>query len=378
MINTVTVFGTRPEAIKLAPLLDEFAGRKEIQSCLCSTGQHLEMLEGALRIFELSIDHDLGLMEESQSLSGLTTRALTGIDKILTTENPDLVIVQGDTTTAFVGALAGFYHQIPVGHVEAGLRSGDKSNPFPEEINRRLTDSLSDLQFAPTRQSKENLVEEGFPGDLIFVTGNTVIDALLRIRNSIREGTMEPDFPIDTLPFDRGDRRLILVTAHRRESLDGGIKEICLALKRLAETFPDVEIVFPVHLNPRVQETVYDILNNQARIHLFEPVNYLTFVGLMEKSTLIVTDSGGIQEEAPALGVPVLVAREKTERPEAVEAGTAKVVGTGSERIVEEATKLLTNKTLYEKMANSVNPFGQGDASKKIVDRIVEYFHKPS
>lgn len=374
MINILTIFGTRPEAIKLAPLVEEFTKREEFNSQLCSTGQHLEMLEGALRIFELSVDHDLELMEESQTLSGLTARVLTGIDQVLASLTPDLIVVQGDTTTAFVGALTGFYHQISVGHVEAGLRSGDKTNPFPEEINRRLTDSLSDLYFAPTNQSKENLLNEGFPNDLISITGNTVIDALLRITESISGGVMQPSFPVDPSPFDRGEKRLILVTAHRRESLDGGIKDVCLALKQLAGNFPDVEIVFPVHLNPRVQETVYDILEDQERIHLIEPADYLTFVGLMEKSTLIITDSGGIQEEAPALGVPVLVAREKTERPEAIEAGTAKLVGTDSERIVEEAGKLLEDEACYREMANTANPFGQGDASKKIANEIIKYF----
>lgn len=374
MINILTIFGTRPEAIKLAPLVEEFTKREEFNSQLCSTGQHLEMLEGALRIFDLSVDHDLELMKESQTLSGLTARVLTGIDQILTSSTPDMVVVQGDTTTAFVGALTGFYHQIPVGHVEAGLRSGDKANPFPEEINRRLTDSLSDLYFAPTKQSKENLLKERFPKNLISVTGNTVIDALLRITESIRKGSMQPTYPVDPSPFERGEKRLILVTAHRRESLDGGIKEVCLGLKQVAGKFPDVEIVFPVHLNPRVQETVYDILEDQERIHLTEPADYLTFVGLMEKSTLIITDSGGIQEEAPALGVPVLVAREKTERPEAIKAGTAKLVGTDSERIVEETGRLLEDKDCYQEMANTANPFGQGDASKKISNEIIKYF----
>ncbi len=374
MINTLTVFGTRPEAIKLAPLLDEFSSRDEFNSLVCSTGQHLEMLEGPLRVFDINVDYDLGLMEESQSLSGLTSRAINGLDGTLQSTQPDLVVVQGDTTTAFVGALTSFYHRIPVGHVEAGLRSGDKADPFPEEINRRLTDSLSDLHFAPTERSRENLIQEGFSSGSVSVTGNTVIDALQGITDSIQKGDLEPDYPFSTSAYERGEKRLILVTAHRRESLEGGIERICRGLKRIVEEFPDVEVVFPVHLNPKVRESVESILSETKRVHLIEPVDYLTFVGLMSKSFLIITDSGGIQEEGPALGLPVLVARERTERPEAVEAGTAKLVGTDQDKIFEEAGKLLEDRDYYENMAKAANPFGQGDASEKITNRISQYF----
>lgn len=375
MIKTLTVCGTRPEAIKLAPLLNELDGREEIQSVFCSSGQHREMLTGALEVFDLSVDYNLELMEESQSLSGLTARAVTGISRTIEAENPDMVLVQGDTTTAFVGALAGFYHRTAVGHVEAGLRSGDKTNPFPEEINRRLADSLSDLLFAPTEGAKSNLVQENFPNESITVTGNTVIDALLRIEKSIEQGEVQPTFPLDVTRFEGNDRKLLLVTVHRRESLDGGITRVARAIKQITERFPELEVVFPVHLNPKVQEAVHGILEDAERVNLVEPVDYLAFVGLMRVADLIITDSGGIQEEAPTLGVPVLVAREKTERPEAIEAGTARLVGTNTERIVSEASKLLGDGTSYEKMAKQANPFGEGCASNRIVDEILDYLN---
>ncbi|MCF7875569.1 UDP-N-acetylglucosamine 2-epimerase (non-hydrolyzing) [Candidatus Bipolaricaulota bacterium] len=374
MIKTLTVLGTRPEAIKLAPLLKELSSRKEFKSRLCSSGQHLEMLDGALGVFDLSVHHDLGLMRESQSLSGLTSRAMTGISCVVEKEDPDMVLVQGDTTTAFVGALAAFYQEIPVGHVEAGLRSGDKSNPFPEEINRRLADNLSDLYFAPTENSRKNLIEEGYPKNSVYVTGNTVIDALIRIENSIKKGEVQPEYPIDTTKFREKNKKLVLVTAHRRESQDGGITRISRALKRLSNEHSDLEVVFPVHLNPKVRQAVQKTLGEAENVKLVEPVDYLTFVGLMRVSHLIITDSGGIQEEAPTLGVPVLVARDNTERPEAIEAGTAIIVGTDTERIVREANKLLTDEELYEKFASRVNPFGEGDAAKKIAEGILNYF----
>ena len=374
MIKVLTVFGTRPEAIKLAPLIEEMSGKKEIRPVLCSSGQHDEMLKEVLEVFDISVDYDLGLMEESQRLSGLTARAITGITETIETENPDLVLVQGDTTTAFVGSLAAFYNRVHVGHVEAGLRSGDRANPFPEELNRRLADSLSDLMFAPTEGAKSNLLSENFPEKSIFVTGNTVVDALLKIEDSIEKGEVDPDYPIDTGKFDGSRNKLLLVTTHRRESLDGGIARIARAVQQLSDKFSELEVVFPVHLNPKVRETVYDILAGRQRINLVEPVDYMTFIGLMRLSDLIITDSGGIQEEAPSFGVPVLVAREKTERPEAVEAGTAKLVGTEIERIVSETTKLLTDGAAYEGMAKRINPFGAGDASKKIVKVILDRF----
>ncbi|MBS3787291.1 UDP-N-acetylglucosamine 2-epimerase (non-hydrolyzing) [Candidatus Bipolaricaulota bacterium] len=374
MINTLTVCGTRPEAIKLAPLVNELEGRKNIHSVLCSSGQHRELLTGALEVFDLTVDYNLELMEESQSLSGLTARAVTGISQTIELEKPDLVLVQGDTTTAFVGALSGFYHRTTVGHVEAGLRSGDKTNPFPEEINRRLADSLSDLLFAPTEGAKSNLLDENFSNESIFVTGNTVIDSLIRIDNSIELGEVQPTYPLDVTRFEGNEKKLLLVTAHRRESQGGGITRIARAISRIIERFPELEVVFPVHLNPKVQKAVQKILQDRERINLLEPVDYLTFVGLMRLADLIITDSGGIQEEAPSLGVPVLVARDKTERPEAIEAGTAILVGTDIERIVSEASKLLTDRASYEKMAKKTNPFGQGDASERIVDEILKNF----
>jgi len=374
MIKTFTVFGTRPEAIKLAQLIDELSAREEFDSETCSTGQHLEMLEGVIDVFDFSVDYDLGLMKESQSLSGLTSRAIDGLSETLHSADPDLVIVQGDTTSAFVGALTGFYHRIPVAHVESGLRSGNRTDPFPEEINRQLADSLSDLHFAPTEDSRRNLLEEGYSDDTISVTGNTVIDALKKITESIRHGSLNPNFPIEVSGFEDKNKKLILVTAHRRESLEGGIREICLGLSRIVREFPKVEIVFPVHLNPKVQETVHEVLGGTSRIHLIEPADYLTFVGLMEKSSLIITDSGGIQEEAPALGVPVLVARDRTERPEAIQAGTAKLVGTDAEKIFTEAKQLIEDVEYYDSMAKATNPFGQGEASQKIIKEIKEYF----
>ncbi|MEF8836358.1 MAG: UDP-N-acetylglucosamine 2-epimerase (non-hydrolyzing) [Candidatus Bipolaricaulota bacterium] len=375
MIKTLTVCGTRPEAIKLAPLLNELGGRKEIQSVLCSSGQHREMLTGALEVFDLTVDYNLELMEDSQTLSGLTARAVTGISQTIESEDPDLVLVQGDTTTAFVGALTGFYHRTAVGHVEAGLRSGDRANPFPEEINRRLADSLSDLLFAPTERAKANLLREDFTEESISVTGNTVIDALVKIESSIEKGEVQPTFPVDVTGFDGDERKLLLVTAHRRESLDGGITRIARAIKQITERFPELEVVFPVHLNPKVQEAVYKILEDEERVNLVEPVDYLTFVGLMRIADLIITDSGGIQEEAPSFGVPVLIAREKTERPEAVEVGTAKLVGTDTEKIVSEATRLLSDGDNYQKMVKQVNPFGKGNASKKIVEKVLDYLN---
>ncbi|MBS3735603.1 UDP-N-acetylglucosamine 2-epimerase (non-hydrolyzing) [Candidatus Bipolaricaulota bacterium] len=375
MIKTLTVCGTRPEAIKLAPLLNELGGRKEIQSVLCSSGQHREMLTGALEVFDLTVDYNLELMEDSQTLSGLTARAVTGISQTIESEDPDLVLVQGDTTTAFVGALTGFYHRTAVGHVEAGLRSGDRANPFPEEINRRLADSLSDLLFAPTERAKANLLREDFTEESISVTGNTVIDALVKIESSIEKGEVQPTFPVDVTGFDGDERKLLLVTAHRRESLDGGITRIARAIKQITERFPELEVVFPVHLNPKVQEAVYKILEDEERVNLVEPVDYLTFVGLMRIADLIITDSGGIQEEAPSFGVPVLIAREKTERPEAVEVGTAKLVGTDTDKIVSEATRLLSDGDNYQKMVKQVNPFGKGNASKKIVEKILDYLN---
>jgi len=284
------------------------------------------------------------------------------------------VLVQGDTTTAFVGALVGFYHKIPVAHVEAGLRSGDKKNPFPEELNRRLADTLSDLHFAPTEGSKVNLIREGFPPESIAVTGNTVIDSLMHTVKSIRQGNLTLDISDEILDMRNQPNKLLLVTLHRRESFDTGIANICNALKDLTEIHRNLVIVFPVHLNPKVRETVYNILRGLDQVRLLEPLNYVNFVGLMMKADLIITDSGGIQEEAPSLGIPVLVARDKTERPEAIESGTARLIGTSTNSIIEKTNLLLENEKVYQEMATKVNPFGSGNAAKRIVDEIERHF----
>ncbi len=374
MIKTLTVFGTRPEAIKLAPVIEEFSSRSTVKSVVCSTGQHLEMLEGALKALDVSVNYDLGLMKESQTLSGLTGRLLTALSPVIQQESPDIVLVQGDTTTAFVGALVGFYHKIPVAHVEAGLRSGDKKNPFPEELNRRLADTLSDLHFAPTEGSKVNLIREGFPPESIAVTGNTVIDSLMHTVKSIRQGNLTLDISDEILDMRNQPNKLLLVTLHRRESFDTGIANICNALKDLTEIHRNLVIVFPVHLNPKVRETVYNILRGLDQVRLLEPLNYVNFVGLMMKADLIITDSGGIQEEAPSLGIPVLVARDKTERPEAIESGTARLIGTSTNSIIEKTNLLLENEKVYQEMATKVNPFGSGNAAKRIVDEIERHF----
>jgi len=374
MIKTLTVFGTRPEAIKLAPVIEEFSSRSTVKSVVCSTGQHLEMLEGALKALDVSVNYDLGLMKESQTLSGLTGRLLTALSPVIQQESPDIVLVQGDTTTAFVGALVGFYHKIPVAHVEAGLRSGDKKNPFPEELNRRLADTLSDLHFAPTEGSKVNLIREGFPPESIAVTGNTVIDSLMYTVKSIRQGNLTLDISDEILDMRNQPNKLLLVTLHRRESFDTGIANICNALKDLTEIHRNLVIVFPVHLNPKVRETVYNILRGLDQVRLLEPLNYVNFVGLMMKADLIITDSGGIQEEAPSLGIPVLVARDKTERPEAIESGTARLIGTSTNSIIEKTNLLLENEKVYQEMATKVNPFGSGNAAKRIVDEIERHF----
>lgn len=374
MIKTLTIFGTRPEAIKLAPVIEALSSRPSFKSVVCSTGQHLEMLQGVLEALDIPVDYDLGVMKESQTLSGLTSRLLTPLDSVIQQESPDIVLVQGDTTTAFAGALVGFYHKIPVGHVEAGLRSGDKKNPFPEELNRRLADTLSDLYFAPTEASKINLLNEGFSGESIKVTGNTVIDSLMNTAKSIERGDFALDLSNEILAPSNPSNKLLLVTLHRRESFDAGIANICNALRTLIKMHKNLRIVFPVHLNPKVRETVYDILQGLEQVRLLDPLNYVNFVGLMMKADLIITDSGGIQEEAPSLGIPVLVARDKTERPEAIESGTAKLVGTGTNTIVKETTRLLEDKSEYRKMATKVNPFGSGNAGELIVDEIEMWF----
>ena len=363
-MKILSVFGTRPEAIKLAPLLAEL-NKYNLTSIVCVTAQHREMLDQVLALFAIQPDYDLAIMQPNQSLAELTARALTNLDEVLRIEKPDWVLVQGDTTTAMVGALAAFYHQIKVGHVEAGLRSFDKYQPFPEEINRKIASSLSDLHFAPTEVSKQNLLREGVPETSIFITGNTVIDALLQVAEKPYDWDASP---LAAIPRDK---QIILVTAHRRENFGAPLQNICAALQTIAERFADVHIVYPVHLNPNVQSVVRASLGNLTNVTLLEPLEYLPLVQLMKQSHLVVTDSGGIQEEAPSLGKPVLVLREVTERPEGVAAGTVKLVGTDKDNIVREIERLLTDQTEYDRRARAVNPYGDGKASARIVTKLL-------
>ena len=362
-MKVITVFGTRPEAIKMIPVIKELE-KHQIDSKICVTAQHRSMLDQVLDFFGIQPDYDLNLMRDNQSLFDITINALGALERVLTQEKPNVVLVQGDTTTTFVGSLAAYYLKIKVGHIEAGLRTWDKFNPFPEENNRRLTDVLSDIHFAPTESAKENLLKEGIDESNIFVTGNTGIDTLLmtlerlkKIGDRVLNGK-----------FNFSDKKLILVTCHRRESFGSALENICTALKQIAEENEQVEIVYPVHLNPNVRGIVNKHLKGIDRIHLIEPLEYASFVWLMNKAYLILTDSGGVQEEAPSLGKPVLVLREKTERREAIEAGTAKLVGTQCESIFYETQKLLHDKDEYEKMAKVANPYGDGQASVRIVE----------
>ena len=360
------IFGTRPEAIKLAPVALALQEAPDLDAHICVTAQHRRMLDQVLDTFSLAPDADLDLMRPDQSLAGLTSRAVTAVDAYLEAQRPDLVLVQGDTTTVFCAALAAFYRGVPVGHVEAGLRTGDLGAPFPEEANRVLTTRLAALHFAPTETARDNLLRENVPDDRIHVTGNTVIDALhLALARARRAPPAVPGLDERLLA---GERPLVLVTGHRRENFGPGFEAVCRALARLAADFPDHAFVYPVHLNPRVQDPVRRILGGRDNVHLVEPLPYLAFVRLMDRCRLIVTDSGGVQEEAPGLGKPVLVTREKTERPEAVAAGTVALVGTDEERIVAAATRLLADEDAHAGMARSVNPYGDGRAAPRIVE----------
>jgi UDP-N-acetylglucosamine 2-epimerase (non-hydrolysing) len=367
MIPVLSIFGTRPEAIKMAPVVKELEEYPDqIESRICVTAQHREMLDQVLDIFDIRPDIDLDLMQPDQSLTDLTARALTGLSQVVEDVEPDVVLVQGDTTTVMVGALAAFYHQVPVGHVEAGLRTGDRYSPFPEEINRRIADALTTFYFAPTETAADALRREGIAEDGIYVTGNTVIDALLWTVD-------QPQPPeIDSLLANLDGRDLILVTAHRRENFGRPFEQICLGLRELARRNQGIAIVYPVHLNPNVQEPVYRILDREERIHLIEPMPYLPFTHLMNRASIVLTDSGGIQEEAPALGKPVLVMRQETERPEAVEAGTVKLVGPDAEAIISETERLLHNGDAYQQMANAVSPYGDGHAAQRIVQVLLD------
>lgn len=369
-IKVMTVFGTRPEAIKMAPIVLELQKHPDtIVPVVAVTAQHREMLDQVLNLFHIKPDHDLNIMAAGQTLFDITTRAMMGLDKVLTEEKPDIVLVHGDTTTTFAGALAAYYHQTAVGHVEAGLRTHNKYSPFPEEMNRRLTGCIADLNFAPTSTSEANLLAENVPPESIFVTGNTVIDAL---HHTVRD---DFDFQENSLKdVDFANKRIILVTTHRRENLGEPMRHVYKALKQLMEEFDDVEVVFPVHKNPKVREVVNEELGGLAKVHLIDPLDYEPFANLMHRAYLILTDSGGVQEEAPALGKPVLVLRDTTERPEAVDAGTVKLIGTDRERVYEEAKELLTDKAEYSRMAESVNPYGDGKAAARIIQAILYHY----
>lgn len=370
-LKVMTVFGTRPEAIKMAPLVKELERREEIQSIVCVTAQHRQMLDQVLARFDIVPDYDLDIMREAQTLSGITTKALTGLEDVIKKVEPDIVLVHGDTSTTFAGALAAFYCKTKVGHVEAGLRTYDKYSPFPEEMNRKLTTSLADIYFAPTENNKQNLLREQVEEELIYITGNTVIDA---IRATVEDNYVFANEFLRTLDYE--NKRIILVTAHRRENLGEPLKNICRAIRRTVDAHPDVLAVYPVHLNPAVREVAFDILGGHDRIHLIDPMDVEELHNLMARSYMVMTDSGGLQEEAPSLGKPVLVLRNETERPEAVSAGTVKVAGVDEETIFSMANTLLSDKEEYKKMSQAVNPYGDGNASKRTVDAILYYFGK--
>ena len=370
------VFGTRPEAIKMAPVVKEIEKHSELKGIVCVTAQHRQMLDQVLRIFDISPDYDLDIMRPNQDLFDITANTLVGLKDILRREQPDIVLVQGDTTTAFAAGLAAYYLRIPIGHIEAGLRTHNKYSPFPEEINRHLLSTLADFHFSPTEWSKSNLLKEGIPSESIWVTGNTVIDALLTVVNGQKTEDKQQAF---VRFFEEKynlnlNSKLILVTGHRRENFGEGFENICWALREIAEKRSDIVIVYPVHLNPNVQQPVRSILNGLPNIHLIEPLEYEPFVFLMSKAYLILTDSGGIQEEGPSLGKPVLVMRNTTERPEGIDTGTVKLVGTDRGKIVASSLELLENNFIYEIMSKAANPYGDGNAAERIVNLIDRNF----
>lgn len=393
-MRVLSVFGTRPEAIKMAPLVRELAGRPdEFEQTVCVTAQHREMLDQVLELFEIAPQIDLDLMQKGQDLTDLTARILRGMREVFAQKDYDVVLVHGDTTTSFAASLAGFYAQVPVGHVEAGLRTGDLAHPWPEEANRRLTDAIAQYYFAPTERAEENLLAETVAPEKIHVTGNTVIDALLWVRQKLRAESRTRDdiarlmaqnaadeaIPAELLDFiaERGGadllkKPLVLITGHRRENFGQGFGQIVSAIRELAEKYPHARFVYPVHLNPNVQKPVYDALEGLKNVDLISPLDYAPFVYLMDRSTLILSDSGGIQEEAPSLAKPVLVMRNTTERPEAVAAGTARLVGADTQRIVREVSRLLDDKKAYDTMARAKNPFGDGQAARRIADALYQ------
>lgn len=368
-IKVMTVFGTRPEAIKMAPVILELARHEEIEPVITVTAQHREMLDQVLNLFSIKPDHDLNIMAAGQTLFDITDKAMRGLDEVLTEEHPDMVLVHGDTTTTFAGALAAYYHETAVGHVEAGLRTNNKYSPFPEEMNRKLTGALADLHFAPTQVSHENLIKENVPEKNIFVTGNTVIDAL---HKTVCDNYEFADKMLQNIDYI--NKRVILVTTHRRENLGEPMRHVYKAMKQIVSEYQDVEIIFPVHKNPKVREVVNEELGGLRGVHLIDPLDYEPFANLMHRSYLIMTDSGGIQEEAPSLGKPVLVLRDTTERPEAVAAGTVKLIGTEKDRVYHEVKYLLDDEAEYMRMASTCNPYGDGHAAKRIVDAVLYYY----
>ena len=367
-IKVMTIFGTRPEAIKMAPLVNELKRDEDIEDIVCVTAQHRQMLDQVLDIFGIVPDYDLNVMKDRQTLPQITSSVLQGIVEVIEKAKPDMILVHGDTTTTFAGALAGFYSKVKIGHVEAGLRTYDKYSPFPEEMNRKLVGSMADLHFCPTENNKNNLLKENIPGDGIYITGNTVIDAL--------KTTVSDSYEFETSELKEIDfsKKVIVLTAHRRENLGEPMENIFRAVKKIAEEYEDVEIVYPVHLNPLVREPANRILGDVENVHLIEPLDVQELHNLMDRAYLVMTDSGGLQEEAPALGKPVLVLRQETERPEAVNAGTVKMAGTDEEEIYRLAKMLLDNKEEYEKMNKAANPYGDGKASPRIVQAIKFYF----
>ena len=366
-IKVMTVFGTRPEAIKMAPLVKELKSRREIECIVCVTAQHRQMLDQVLEVFDIKPDYDLNIMSQGQTLSDITSKALKGLEQVIQEVKPNIVLVHGDTTTTFAGALAAYYNQVDIGHVEAGLRTWNKYSPYPEEMNRQMVGVMADIHFAPTQNSKNNLLKEGKNPKSIYVTGNTAIDAL---STTIKEDYAHPAFKW------LGDDKLILITAHRRENLGEPMRHMFKAIKKIVDEFQGIKAIYPVHLNPKVRKIADEILGNNEKIKLIEPLEVIDFHNFMNKAYLILTDSGGIQEEAPGLGKPVIVLRDTTERPEGIEAGTLKLAGTDEETIYKLTKELLSNKETYEKMSKAVNPYGDGTASKKITDAIIEKYIK--
>ena len=366
-IKVMSIFGTRPEAIKMAPLVKELEKRNEIESIVCVTAQHRQMLDQVLETFGIKPDYDLDIMKQGQTLAEITTRALNGLEKVIKEVEPDIVLVHGDTTTTFAGALAAFYNQVDIGHVEAGLRTYDKYSPYPEEMNRQMVDCMTDMFFAPTSLSKQNLLKQNIDESKIYITGNTVIDAM--------STTIDKKYKHEVFDWV-GNNRMILLTAHRRENLGDPMRNIFKGIKKVIDEVDDIKVVYPIHLNPKVREVANEIFGNCDRVRLIEPLEVFDFHNFQNKAYIILTDSGGIQEEAPSLGKPVLVLRDTTERPEGIEAGTLKLVGTDEEKVYKETLKLLKDKKEYEKMSNASNPYGDGRASKRIVDAIIKKYSK--